>query len=284
MERFYLKILHGAVIPTVHFMGGIFGGGCWEFPRNKMKGFIENRDRGCDHTLGIYPVWLIVSCQMKKMKDVPTLDRPREKIEKKGVGSCTNPELIEAILGRGVKNKDVRAIAHDVSAMMTEKNCAVDYAALREIEGIGPSKAAQIMACFELGRRHYKEPDGTVKIQKPDDILPLVAEWRDKRQEHFICLTLNGAGEVLNTRIITVGLLNHSLVHPREVFADAITDRAASIICVHNHPSGSLEPSSQDIAITRQVQEAGTLLGIQLLDHIIITKTGFCSMKERGLL
>ncbi|MCX6688960.1 MAG: DNA repair protein RadC [Methanoregula sp.] len=221
---------------------------------------------------------------MKMMKDVPTRDRPREKIKTKGVGSCTNPELIEAILGRGVKNKDVRAIAHDVSTMIAERNSTVDYAALLEIEGIGPGKAAQIMACFELGRRFYKEPDGTVKIQKPEDILPLVAEWRDKRQEYFVCLTLNGAGEMQNKRIITVGLLNHSLVHPREVFADAIADRAASIICVHNHPSGSLEPSSQDIAITRQVQEAGTLLGIQLLDHIIITKTGFCSMKERGLL
>jgi DNA repair protein RadC len=107
---------------------------------------------------------------------------------------------------------------------------------------------------------------------------------RDKRQEHFVCITLNGAGEVLDARIITVGLLNHSLVHPREVFADAITDRAASVICVHNHPSGSLEPSPQDIAITTQLKEAGLLLGIQLIDHIIVTKSGYLSLKERGLL
>ena len=254
------------------------------FHTNKMKGFIEKRDTGCYWRFGFFSGVALSGCKMKKMKDVPERDRPREKIAVKGVTSLSNPELLEAIIGRGVKNKDVRAIAHDISAMMTEKSRAVDYASLREIEGIGPGKAAQIMACFELGRRYYKEPDGTVKIQKPDDILPLVAEWRDKKQEYFVCLTLNGAGEVLNTRIITVGLLNHSLVHPREVFADAIADRAASIICVHNHPSGSLEPSSQDIAITRQVQEAGSLLGIQLLDHIIITKTGFCSMKERGLL
>ncbi|MDD3136837.1 MAG: DNA repair protein RadC [Methanoregula sp.] len=221
---------------------------------------------------------------MKKMKDVLQLDRPREKIEKKGVGSCTEPELLEAILGRGVKNKDVRAIAHDISLLMKEKPGAVNYTSLMEIEGIGPGKAAQILACFELGRRYHREPNGVAKIQRPEDILPHVAEWREKRQEYFVCLTLNGAGEMLEKRVITIGLLNHSLVHPREVFADAIADRAASIICVHNHPSGSLEPSSQDIAITRQVQEAGTLLGIQLLDHIIITKTGFCSMKERGLL
>ena len=221
---------------------------------------------------------------MKKMKDVPELDRPREKIAQKGIASLSDPELIETIIGKGVRNKDVREIARDISVLVKQNPHAVNYDALREIEGVGPTKAAQIVACFELGRRYFGEPDAPTKIARPEDILPLVAEYRDKRQEYFICVTLNGAGEVLATRIVTVGLLNHSLVHPREVFADAITDRAASIICVHNHPSGSLEPSSQDIAITRQVQEAGTLLGIQLLDHIITTKTGFCSMKERGLL
>lgn len=221
---------------------------------------------------------------MKKMKDVPERDRPREKIVGKGVVSLSDTELIEAIIGRGVRNNGVREIARDISALIKQNPRVVDYAALLEIKGIGPSKAAQILACFELGRRYFREPDGRAKIQRPDDILPLVKEYRNKLQEYFLCLTLNGAGEVIEIRPITVGLLNHSLVHPREVFADAIMDRAASIICVHNHPSGSLEPSSQDIAITRQVQESGNLLGIQLLDHIIITKTGFCSMKERGLL
>jgi DNA repair protein RadC len=97
-------------------------------------------------------------------------------------------------------------------------------------------------------------------------------------------MSLNGAGELLGKRVVTVGLVNHSLVHPREVFSDAITDRAASIICAHNHPSGSLEPSSQDIQITRQLKDAGTTLGIQLLDHIIVTKDGFISLKEKGML
>ena len=151
------------------------------------------------------------------------------------------------------------------------------------IKGIGPSKASQILACYEIGRRMYKS-DTIARVTKPEDILPLMTEIRQKRQEHFVCLTLNGAGEVLGNRIITVGLLNHSLVHPREVFAEAITDRAASIICVHNHPSGSLEPSSQDIAITNQLREAGSLIGIQLIDHIIVTKNGHTSMREKGLL
>jgi DNA repair protein RadC len=233
---------------------------------------------------GLSSITVLSGSRMKKMKDVPERDRPREKIAVKGVTSLTDPELIEAIIGRGVRNKDVREIARDISVLVKQSPNAVNYDALRVIEGMGPTKAAQIMACFELGRRYFRTPDAPIKIARPDDILPLVSEFRDKRQEYFVCLTLNGAGEVITTRTVTVGLLNHSLVHPREVFADAITDRAASIICVHNHPSGSLEPSSQDIAITRQIQEAGNLLGIQLLDHIIITKTGFCSMKERGLL
>jgi DNA repair protein RadC len=219
---------------------------------------------------------------MKKMKDVPEHDRPREKIAKKGVVALTDTELIEAILGRGVINRDVRTIARDIAAMLGDHTREIRYEDMLAIGGIGPTKAAQIMACLELGRRRY-EPAGVVKIQKPEDVLPLVGTYRDKPQEYFICINLTGAGEVIRSRVVTIGILNHSLVHPREVFAGAITDRAASVICVHNHPSGSLDASAQDIAITRQLQEAGTLLGIQLLDHIIITKTGFSSMKEKGL-
>ena len=126
--------------------------------------------------------------------------------------------------------------------------------------------------------------NGSLKVTEPGHVLPLVEEIRGKKQEYFVCVTLNGAGEVLATRTVTVGLLNHSLVHPREVFADAITDRAASIICVHNHPSGSLEPSSQDIMITKQLIDSGTILGIRVLDHVIVTRQGYLSMRERGLI
>ncbi|MFA6363427.1 DNA repair protein RadC [Methanoregula sp.] len=219
---------------------------------------------------------------MKKMKDVPKHDRPREKIAIKGVAALTDTELIEAILGRGVINRDVRTIARDIAAMFCDHTREIRYEDVLAIGGIGPTKAAQIMACLELGRRRY-EPTGAITIKKPEDILPLVGTYREKPQEYFICISLTGAGEVISNRVVTIGILNHSLVHPREVFVGAITDRAASVICVHNHPSGSLEASAQDIAVTRQLQEAGVLLGIQLLDHIIITKTGFSSMKEKGL-
>ena len=223
---------------------------------------------------------------MKMMKDVPERDRPREKIVRKGVSSLTDQELIESILGRGTRGNDVRVIAKEICGLLKDNQDTIRYEDLITIIGIGPSKAAQITACFELGRRYCAPAGGSIKVTKPQDILPLplIAEMRDKRQEHFICITLNGAGEVLDSRTITVGLLNHSLVHPREVFADAISDRAASVICVHNHPSGSLEPSPQDIAITTQLREAGLLLGIQLIDHIIVTKNGHLSLRERGLL
>ncbi len=220
---------------------------------------------------------------MKKMRDVPELDRPREKIAGKGATSLTDSELIEVIIGRGTKDNDVRKIAKEISGLIGQTG-SLRIGDLTAIQGVGPSKASQILACLELGRRRFGIEPANHRVAKPEDILPLVSGIRDKRQEHFICITLNGAGEVLGNRTVTVGLLNHSLVHPREVFADAITDRAASIICVHNHPSGSLEPSSQDIAITSQLKEAGSVVGIQLIDHLIVTKTGHVSMRERGLL
>jgi DNA repair protein RadC len=125
--------------------------------------------------------------------------------------------------------------------------------------------------------------DGSVG--KPEDIVTIVEPFlRHKRQEYFLACTLDGSGHVIAIRIVTIGLLNHSLVHPREVFRDAILDSAATMIVVHNHPSGSLEPSSQDIAITQQLVQAGEFMGINVLDHIVVAKHGHCSMKERGLM
>jgi len=221
---------------------------------------------------------------MKKMRDLPMCDRPREVIARKGASALSDTELIEAIIGRGTKSRDVRVLSKEICGLLQEQKPAIRYEDLRAIDGVGPTRASQIMACFELGRRYFSPAEPGAKVTKPEDVLPLVNHLRDKRQEHFICITLNGAGEVLGNRVITVGLLNHSLVHPREVFADAIVDRAASVICVHNHPSGSLEPSPQDIAITTQLKEAGQLVGIQLVDHIIVTKTGHASLRERGLI
>ena len=122
-------------------------------------------------------------------------------------------------------------------------------------------------------------------VSKPEDIVAIVEPFlRHKRQEYFLACTLDGSGHVIAIRIVTIGLLNHCLVHPREVFRDAVLDSAATMIVIHNHPSGSLEPSSQDIAITRPLVDAGGFIGISILDHIIVAKQGHCSMKERGLM
>lgn len=220
---------------------------------------------------------------MKKMKQLPEHDRPRERIRRLGPAALSDRELIAAIIGRGITGRDVLVIAGDVEKELVSGSKNLTYEKLEKIQGIGPTKAAQISACFELSRRYPVKTEETLhKINRPEDVLPLLNGISNKKQEHFICLTMNGAGEVIGNRTITVGLLNHSLVHPREVFADAITDRAASVICVHNHPSGTLEPSPQDLEVTKQLAEAGAILGIRLLDHLIVTKDGFLSMKERG--
>jgi DNA repair protein RadC len=130
----------------------------------------------------------------------------------------------------------------------------------------------------------HDNPLNGASVNSPETAMPYLENIRNQWAEHFVCLTLNGAGNVINCRVITIGLLNHSLVHPRETFRGAILDNAASIIIAHNHPSGSLEPSSQDIAITRQLTEAGAIIGIQVIDHLIVSKTGFLSMKDRGLM
>nr|WP_319539957.1 DNA repair protein RadC [uncultured Methanospirillum sp.] len=220
------------------------------------------------------------------MRDIDVHDRPREKMVLKGAVSLEDHELISAILGKGTPNRDIISISREVADLL-QKEDLPGYDQLISVEGIGQSKACVLLACFEIARRYGKPSDEpTRKITRPDDILqlPEITETRYKKQEHFLVVTLNGASEVIQSRTITMGLLNHSLVHPREVYCDAISDRAASIICVHNHPSGNLEPSSQDIQITTQLVQAGKILGIPLLDHIIISKTGITSLKEGGYL
>ncbi|HDR74166.1 MAG TPA: DNA repair protein RadC [Methanoculleus sp.] len=220
---------------------------------------------------------------MRRMRDVPKIDRPREKLTKKGPAALSDRELIAAIIGKGTKGRDVYQVAGDIMNVLKEQGSGLAVGDLTCMEGIGETKACQIMAGFELARRYLIAEDAA-KITGPQDILPLVSNLLDKQQEYFLCLTLNGAGELIEKRVITKGLLNHSPVHPREVYADAITDRAASVIFVHNHPSGNPEPSAQDLEITRQLAEAGSILGIRVLDHLIVGKKGHVSLKERGVL
>lgn len=220
---------------------------------------------------------------MRQIDELESIDRPRERIANGDVASLTTSELIAAVIGRGIKGKSVADISNDIAVKMEKDLLALSYNELISIEGMGPTRSAQITAAIELGKRFYTQKEkAAIRIICPADVLPLVNEIRSKRQENFVVITLNGAGEVINVRTITVGTLNQSLVHPREVFADAILDRAASILCVHNHPSGSVNPSKQDIEVTIQLAKAGNILGIRLLDHIIVTNENFVSLKERG--
>ena len=219
---------------------------------------------------------------MKTIKDMPAHSRPREKLQEKGASALTDEDLVAAILGMGTAGRDVRAIAKQVVALIREKQKNLSLDDLMDVPGMGLAKSAQILSAFELARRHLLKD--TVKISRSQDVLPLVADLIEKRQEHFLCISLNGANEVIEKRIVTVGLLNMSPVHPREVFADVIVDRAASVIFVHNHPSGDLQPSDADLRMHEQLTEAANILGLRILDHIIISHRGHLSFQEAGII
>jgi DNA repair protein RadC len=219
---------------------------------------------------------------MKDIKDIPNFNRPREKLAAQGPEALSDIELLAILLGSGVKGKNVFQVAQGILRTLDKDKGKVDLKSLISIEGVGLAKACQIVAAFEFVRRRFFKD--LLVVKKAKDVLPLILHIADKKQEHFLCISLNGANEVIGNRVVTVGLLNSSQVHPREVFADVISDRAASVILAHNHPSGVLKPSPDDIAITEQMVEAGKILGISVLDHIIITKKGYLSFKEKGLM
>lgn len=219
---------------------------------------------------------------MKSIKDLPTFNRPREKMAAQGPEALSDQELLAIILGSGVKGKNVFHVARVILQTIDKQRGKIELKSLLAIEGIGLAKACQVVASLEFARR--RSAKGLLVIQKAQDVLPLIMPIADKKQEHFLCLSLNGANEVIGNRVVTVGLLNSSQVHPREVFAEVISDRAASVILAHNHPSGVLKPSFEDITINQQLVDAGKILGITVLDHIIITKKGYLSFKEAGLM
>ncbi|MDY6824975.1 MAG: DNA repair protein RadC [Thermodesulfobacteriota bacterium] len=216
---------------------------------------------------------------MKKISDIPEAERPREKLIARGARTLADDELLAVLLGRGTKNQDVLALSRRLIKIIDCKGLELRAGDVMDIDGIGTARAALIMAAFEFVRRRIR-PEG-LKIQSPPDVLPLIRHYGDRKQEHFLCVSLNGANEVMNVRVITIGLADKSHVHPREVFADVIVDRASAVIFAHNHPSGDLTPSPQDRAVTKQLREAGRILGIAVLDHIIFTDKGYYSFMER---
>lgn len=217
---------------------------------------------------------------MKKIKDLPVNERPREKLLEKGARALADHELLAIILGKGSQKNDVLALSKKLVKTIDEKGLAFKATDILEIDGIGEAKATTVAAAFEFVRRRIK-PEG-LKIKFPVDVLPLIQHYGDRKQEHFICVSINGANEVMNVRVVTIGLVNKSQVHPREVFADVISERASAVIIAHNHPHGELKPSEEDIKITRRIKESSKILGINLLDHIIFNAKGYYSFVENG--
>lgn len=222
------------------------------------------------------------------VRDLPKSERPRERLIKFGPEALSAQELLALIIGRGIPKKSVMNIAQELLARFGNIK-AISQAsieALSEIKGVGLAKAAQLKACFELGKRQDLEPElKNYDIKNPQSVVKAIrASIKDKAKEHFKLILLDTRNKIIGISTISIGTLNASLVHPREVFKEAIIHNSASVVLAHNHPSGDPEPSDEDLTITKRLVDSGKILGIEVIDHIIIGKTNFSSFKERGLI
>lgn len=202
---------------------------------------------------------------------------PREKLVRRGAAALSDTELLQAVIGSGGKDNDFRQIAKNLNALVSKRGPDnLTYEDVRSIKGIGDAKATVVFAALEYWRRRLTKQVAPL-IDSPEKAAEQLAHIKDKKQEHFVLLTLNGARRLINSRIVTIGTLMSSLVHPREIYSYAIEDRAASIIVAHNHPSGFLDISENDREVTNRLRLAGEIIGIQLDDHIIIAGDEFVS-------
>lgn len=217
------------------------------------------------------------------LNEIERQDRPREKMELKGAESLSDLELIMLLVSSGTAERPVNEVSSELLALL-DKSEEPDYKSICAIKGLGRAKSSQILAALELGRRRMKKYGIGPSISSPGDIFREVRHYATRDQEQFIVLVLNGAHEVLNVFVATVGLVNKTLVHPREIFSDAIQRRGTAIAIAHNHPSGKLEPSEDDINVTKRILISGDILGIKVLDHIIFSSSSYYSFLEHGLM
>lgn len=224
--------------------------------------------------------------QRTMIRDVHIEDRPRERLRRQGAMSLSNQELLAILLRTGTKEESVLVLANRVLSVF-ERLHHLKHATIEEmvaIRGIGEVKAIQLLAAIELGRRlAQKHSDEKYTIRSPQDAATyLMPDMTSLNQEHFVVLFLNVKNQIIHRKTIFIGSLNASIVHPREIFREAVKRSAASIICAHNHPSGVPTPSDEDIEVTRRIIEAGYIIGIDLIDHLIIGDHQFISLKEKG--
>ena len=208
-------------------------------------------------------------------------DRPRERLIRAGPESLSDEELLSIILVSGIRGKNVTLLSQELLFKLETWKGIPSVSELRRLVGVGMAKACTVAAMLEFGRRKWASGQ---RIRHPEDIFNLIRHHADRRQERFLCLSLNGAHEVLAVRIVTIGLVNRTIIHPMEVFADPIHDRASAIVVAHNHPSGSLKPSMEDNEITARLKASADLLGLNFLDHLIFSETNFFSFRQEGLL
>jgi len=226
---------------------------------------------------------------MKKLKisDIPKIDRPREKLKAKGAQNLKDAELLAILLGSGYKGKNVIELAKSIlSKYPRKKFLNLTYDELIKTKGISQAKACKIISAIELTKRalKFKDDDTLPIIKSVDDVVAQSVYMRNKKREHFLVLFLNARNEMVYKRPMFVGTLNANLVHPREIFEEAVKQMAASLIFVHNHPSSDPEPSEDDIIVTKRLVEAGKIMGIEILDHIIIAKGRVFSFKDKKLI
>jgi DNA repair protein RadC len=215
-------------------------------------------------------------------RQLPPAERPRERLAELGPEALSDRELLSILLNTGVRGKNVSALAADLLERLERNNTIPSAKELCLLTGLGESKASAVVAMLEFGRRRWGITG--IRIKNPSDIYNMIRHYADRRQERFLCISLNGAHEVLAVRLVTLGLVNRTIVHPREVFADAIIDRASAITVAHNHPSGEVSPSDEDREITHRLKTAGKVMGIKLLDHIIFSETSYFSFRQKKLL
>nr|VFJ45827.1 MAG: DNA repair protein RadC [Candidatus Kentron sp. DK]VFJ49179.1 MAG: DNA repair protein RadC [Candidatus Kentron sp. DK] len=217
----------------------------------------------------------------KKITDLPENDRPRERLLEKGASALSDQDLLAILLGRGARGVDVMTLAGRLSKFIDGRGLKLRAEDLIGFDGMGTAKATLILAAIEFVRRRIK-PEG-IKFKKPSGLVEHLRHYADRKQEHFLCASVNGASEVINIRVVSIGLVDRSLAHPREVFADPIADRACAVVLAHNHPMGPLRPSPADIEVTKRLRKAGEIMGIAVLDHLIFNRTDHFSLLDEGL-
>lgn len=221
---------------------------------------------------------------MPKIKDLPKVDRPREKLEKYGPEKLTDVELLAILLRTGTKNLNVLKLSQKIlQKFQKEKFKDITINDLKNIHGLGTVKSCEIIACFELGKRFLKNKKSQILL-KPKDVWDEMKDLRDNKKEHFVVFYLDARNQEIKREIISIGNLTANLVHPREVFEPAIQNSAAQVILCHNHPSGNSEPSEEDLIVTKRLVEAGKILGIEVIDHVIVAKDEFTSFKDKDLM